>query len=91
MRVFDMRLIGFAILILLTAAMPANCAEEPGVWFGVAAEQGGMQAVREAIQRRAAGRTFAHVLRDFNNEAVASKPESRVPCGARAPLLRSQQ
>ena len=29
MRVFDMRLIAFAILILLTAAMPANCAEEP--------------------------------------------------------------
>jgi hypothetical protein len=29
MRVFDMRLIAFATLILLTAAMPANCAEEP--------------------------------------------------------------
>jgi hypothetical protein len=31
MRVFDVRLIVFATLILLTAAMPANCAEAPPI------------------------------------------------------------
>jgi hypothetical protein len=38
--VLDMRLIAFTTLILLTAAMPANCAEEPTVWFGLITENG---------------------------------------------------
>ena len=36
MRVLDMRLTVLVTLILLGAAMPANCAEVPTVWFGLA-------------------------------------------------------
>ena len=34
MRVIDMRLIVFITLIVLSAAMPANCAEEPAGLVG---------------------------------------------------------
>jgi len=58
MRVFDMRLIAFATLILLTAAMPANCAEE----------------------------SFAHTLRDVDNETPTCAAIDHVPDDARRTL-----
>ena len=111
MRVLDMRLTVFITMILLTAAMPANCAEDPAAWFGSVTEQGiaaqarhesprqvdreyrhlplATQPVREAIQRPVAGRTFAHILRDFNSEAPRSFAVDQVPDDTRRALAAS--
>ena len=53
MRMIDMRLIVLIMLIVLSAAMPANCAEEPTIRSGLVTGAGTTAQARLEIVRSA--------------------------------------
>ena len=86
MRVLDMRLIVFVTLILLTAAMPANCAEEPtGVGSALSSVDRQARHIAAAhlpiaaARRPTSTRGLLHVDHPGHAEAILQHPEPQRP------------